>query len=1548
MKTLASIPLLILCLLFLPESSSGRDPEEIKKSGVIRIGFTETDYATINYPLAVEFAKYLNVELEEVTITWDQAFQTGGAIPEDVRTNPDVVYTPDVFSQVDAIFSTFTILEWRKKLFDFAQTLYSAELIMIHSDEESPKTFDDLRDRSIALMRGTSFEAGMARINESIEGDATIVLTEISDEAKDLLKREEVWGIILDADEALNFAAKQDNMYKIGMPISSVSKTAYAVEKGNGLKLEIEEFFETIAVSGALDKIFDDMFGLTYSDYYQQISKSSKLDQKVRDLDEILASRKITVALRERNFIYKKGGPKQFMHALAEEFADYLGVELEFVVTPYFAKYWETSDGRVVKDSIYTPDWFNYYDVACEVIAPLDWRTNKVELVGIYPTEYTVIARKETNINSIEDLKDLKGVTASGTVYEEILQNNGITDFYMAPVNNFIPDVSEGKADYTMIYNAFFELSDYPGLEVKIPMGEFHVSWAMRKDQPELKRALDNFLNRSRDKGLINILVRAMRGQTLQTAEDFISSYYESFQTGQLPYVLYGAEDGLPQEDVFSIFQDEKGYMWFGTNSGVVRYNGREMTVFNAYDGLLDNTVKDIKQDTSGIIYFATSKGVSVFRDDTIIRTLLPEVSFRSIYTDHTGSVWLLGDDGLYRAGENFSTSHINEVHPELPARVYGMAEDPVSGDKFIASAEGVFLYSENDGEVREVFSGNCYSVFIDVNDSIWISTREGLLIAGLKDLGEMGTGAPLRSLNGSLGLSNVIIKGIFQNAYGSVWLISDSEILQVLSTDQQAIKYEKEIGLRINNILSFWVDREDNIWIGFSGGLQRLTNKRGLRNFYPNTISSYIYSAFQDRAGRIWIASHNGIYYYREQLVNYTPRLPDGTTKYCAAVLPSGNILTASSGGIYEIDLRTLQLVRRNRFENILLGIENIFVSDDEGIFLLTGLNGIVYHLEDFNSEPVSIQNKQSTSIYQLIEYEGDILGGNKNDVMVFENGDFNALFDINCNIWSLCELDDILWIGTDCGLWRYALEEAEHIVADFPGSNTVVKSILPARNRNYLWLGTNNGFSYYNISSSLIEFTIDSKDGLPGNEITVGSMFTDDNDLLWIGTYHGLSNFNIRAKASRSFAPLCYIENIDLNGDPISKESGRTFRYFENNFVFEISGLSFSDEASIEYEFYLRGLEHDYSSYNRGPEYKAYFSNLPAGNYEFIYKAKGKNNIWGYAQKYEFTIKKAWYHTWVFRITLVLLIISGAWLFYKIRVRSIEAQKKHLESLVRERTRELEEANIEIEAQRDLATVQRDQISQQKVEIEDSIHYAKRIQRSLLPSREVLKNILPEHFIMFKPRDIVSGDFYWANTVKDHFIITAADCTGHGVPGAFMSMLGIAYLNDIVNKQEKIDAADILNNLRREIIQALGQKGEEGEAKDGMDMALCIIDPDHRSLQFAGAYNSLYLVRKGELEETKGDKMPVAIYEYMASFKAHRIKLEPGDALYMFSDGYADQFGGEKGKKFMSKTFKKLLIEHSGKSMPDQLEILEKTMVDWMDGVDQIDDMVVIGMRI
>jgi len=248
----------------------------------------------------------------------------------------------------------------------------------------------------------------------------------------------------------------------------------------------------------------------------------------------------------------------------------------------------------------------------------------------------------------------------------------------------------------------------------------------------------------------------------------------------------------------------------------------------------------------------------------------------------------------------------------------------------------------------------------------------------------------------------------------------------------------------------------------------------------------------------------------------------------------------------------------------------------------------------------------------------------------------------------------------------------------------------------------------------------------------------------------------------------------------------------------------------------------------------------------------------------------------------------------------------------------------------------------------ITSSIEYAQTIQQALLPDRKYMEQVLPEHFILYRPKDIVSGDFYWVKKIDNTVMLAAVDCTGHGVPGAFMSMLGIAFLNEVVRENGVLRADAILNELRNHVIEALQQKGEPGESKDGMDVALCVIDRKERVLHFAGANNPLYYIRGGEVYEIKGDKMPVAIHVRMDPFSNHTVELLPGDTFYIFSDGYADQFGGPHGKKFKYKALRELLLTIHKKPMSEQKTLLDDTFEKWKGEMEQIDDVVLIGFRV
>ncbi|MCK5135991.1 MAG: SpoIIE family protein phosphatase [Bacteroidales bacterium] len=318
---------------------------------------------------------------------------------------------------------------------------------------------------------------------------------------------------------------------------------------------------------------------------------------------------------------------------------------------------------------------------------------------------------------------------------------------------------------------------------------------------------------------------------------------------------------------------------------------------------------------------------------------------------------------------------------------------------------------------------------------------------------------------------------------------------------------------------------------------------------------------------------------------------------------------------------------------------------------------------------------------------------------------------------------------------------------------------------------------------------------------------------------------------------------------------------------------------------------------------------------------------------------------------------------------VESISKMNRELEERVKERTNEvvmqkeeIEAQKEEIEAQLDMATLQRDTISQQNEQILDSIHYAERIQSAILPPVDYLSDYLTDHFILFKPRDIVSGDYYWTTRQDEKLIIAVADCTGHGVPGAFVSMLGISFLNEIVNRSESIQANQILEQLRDFVIKSLHQTGSKGETQDGIEIALCVIDTHQNVLEYSGANRPVYIIRKGAsagtnkegsceytLMHINPDKMPIGIYEQETKpFTNNEIQLKKNDSIYLFSDGYVDQIGGPARKTFRSKYFKELLLDIQDKPMEAQKSVLIEKLEAWQGSVEQIDDILVVGIKI
>ena len=1606
------IPLLILLLTVI--QSYGRTLDEIRRSGVVRAAFTQSGMQTVNRQFASEFAKFLNCELEIVPITWNEMFSHNGRVPENYMSDDSIYYTPDALQKADFICGTTYIYPWREKFFDFAGTMQVSDLLIVRTNRNQKsviehffqpeklqtkkekfkiKKYSDLAGLRIAILENSSYEKNIELINEYLDGAIEIVKTKSEEESQALARAGRVDGFVTVSYVGLQFV--NDNpKFKLAFPIAKPDHVAWCVEKGNRtLKNEIDNFFDMIKGTGVLDQLFTDKFGIDNSSYNEVINSYSEIDAQnnvsYRDLDEIMESGKLIVSLRDREMIYHPYGQKQFNHYLAGEFAKYLGIDIEIRIIPSISDYFKDSKGEIVKDSAYTPETFNNVDIACDLLSPVDWRLNKIDIIDVLPTANIVVARKDVDIKSIKDLKKYRGVTSKGSSYEEDLIENKIDNYYYKEANEFFSEIIKGNADYSIVNFDIYDLPKYSQLEAKFVIGEiYQVGWGIKKQQPKLRQKILEFLESSKVLGILNDAFLEQAGIPYKAAQNHLNALYKTYQSGYFPFVFYGSDQGLPQEDIMCVYQDNDGYMWFGTHAGAIKFNGRTMVEYYNENGLQNNIVFDIAQDSKNRIYFATLDGVCCLDKNGNFTQYFDNIPFKHIFIDPNDNKYLYGDKGLYYLSNNNKQQiQMSSQIPALPSLINSVAQFKSGKYILIAAPEG-FYSLDKENQLKQISNQNCYAVHVDEN-TIWLSTTNGIYTGNYSQF----TRGNIDSLkiNEKINIpTKQRIHTIKQNRDGSIFLLSDFEAYQIFSLKQTAIKYDQTIGLKNLKLLSFLEDKEDNYWFGYSGGIQKLTN-RSLRNLYPEEINSYMNNINEDGNGRIWMAFNNKIYYYNQELVEYSKHFDGEGIPYVVANLENGDIFVADTYGCYVLDCKTLAIKKEMKFQNKIFNLRGIFVAPKGEIFLLSGVEGLVYKIQGFENQPIPIGNAYTSAISKLVVYNDIIIGGNNTGLVKFNGLTFEGLKPTNTAVLGLETIGNELWVGTENGLGIFT-SDGNLKMLDIPTlPDNSINTIKISRDKMHLWLGTNKGFCYYNINENKVEFTVDANDGLSGNEIVTDGLLLNTKGVLFVATFHGISVYDLKKEKTGKTVPQCRLENILLNGEKISQTRNK-FSANENNFVFELAGLSFKDEAAITYEFYMKGLENDYVA-SSGKEHRASYQNLPPGKYQFVYRAKGKDGIWCYSTPYNFEIMKPYYRKWWFIAIMILGALAIITATMKVREAQLKLRNEHLEQIVEERTSEIkkqkeaielknseleiqreeivtqrdaiEEKNAtlekqkseilsqrdELEVQKNIATQQRDEIAHHQKEIMDSIYYAKRIQTAIMPTEDNIEKVLQDFFILFRPRDIVSGDFYYFKHINNYAVIVAADCTGHGVPGAFMSMLGSAYLNEIiVNNQDKLNSGHILDLLRESIIESLQQTGRIDEAKDGMDIAICILDLDTKQLQFSGAFNPMFLVREGEIEEYRADRMPIGIHDYVdVGFTTYDIEMQKDDIVYIFSDGYASQFGGKTGKKFMSSRLKKLLLEISENPLPKQKDILNEKIEAWM-GTEykQVDDILVIGFKI
>ena len=1088
----------------------------------------------------------------------------------------------------------------------------------------------------------------------------------------------------------------------------------------------------------------------------------------------------------------------------------------------------------------------------------------------------------------------------------------------------------------------------------------------------------------------------------------------------------FSLDKGLPKSTIYSIIQDTRGYLWLGTDGGgICRFDGKTFTTYDTKTGLVGNTVRCILEDNKGNIWIGTDDGISVYNGKNFFNIdtsyNLPEAPIYDIYEDSRNNIWIgSAGGGLYKVElitddsakiwffnktkDDFTTNYIFGIY-ELDQQLYlalygGINIATISNDTSISD-----LY-QLDADYDQIPSNYILAVCPDKDGNLWFGTHD---VGVFKIIMKGSNKGDIISYYTHNGFNDNTVWDIIQDSKGDLWFATDKNGL-IRKTSEGFKYYTSENGLAGNQVLSLCEDTEKSIWAGtFGSGISQymgdhfihLTEKDGL-------LSDKILGIEQDKNGNVWLASED------EGLIKVTFNNNKPVFKYYTtnngllsnyttsiSIAPDEKIWIGTLEGVSVFDGKKFKNYDKN-FNSILANsVWTIYVDSRGGAWCGTS-QGLLWikgdyqyvHKEDeegyflFNQFKAITEDKDSSIWFGTT---GGILNWGEN-LVYYDEMEGLTHTEVHC---ITPDTYGNIWIGTfGGGLYKYSANSADSLpfkqIADdkILSSNNVYSIVFLYD--SVLIVGTDKGFDKLvldknqNINSI---FNYDETNGFIGIENNLNSIFKDNENNIWFGTVKGLTKYNAKLEKQMLPPPNTHITDIDLFYKPVHwiEKTGNKIPFFnlpqemllkhkENHLTFKYSGIYFTNPEKVTYKYILDGLEEEWSPLRE--DGKVTYPGLAHGNY--IFKVMAFNDRGETADNpatFSFVIKPPFWRTKWF-IALCIVVLTALIIFYiKHREKVLQEENRILEEKVRERTTQIRKQNEEI-------AHQKEHIEHLYKEVTDSIQYAEKIQTAILPSDEMAKEVLKDYFILFKPIDIVIGDFYWLTHIGDLNIFTAADCTGHGVPGAFMSLLGVSFLNDIVNKRGIVESNEILNELRKYIIASFQQEKETTERKEGMDIAISILDRNTNNLQFSGAYNPLYLVRpkkgKDELKvisageekilepamenekynlfEIKADKMPAAIYLKMTSFTKHEIQLQKNDRIYMFSDGFADQFGGPNAKKYMSKAFKRFFLSIQDQSMEKQKESLDNENKNWKKHINpssgeefsQIDDIVIIGVKI
>lgn len=1065
-------------------------------------------------------------------------------------------------------------------------------------------------------------------------------------------------------------------------------------------------------------------------------------------------------------------------------------------------------------------------------------------------------------------------------------------------------------------------------------------------------------------------------------------------EQGFLPVYYYSSRDYNALEQNWDITQDNRGIMYFGNNHGVLEYDGVEWRMIRVTNG---STVKSLASDSDGRIYVGAQSEFGYLKSDSTGQLSYISLSdqlndsvgyFDFIWSTHATpegiifqaqeSVFIWENDSLHVISSENAVHESFYVNGSLYLRLVGVGITRLEKDKFVPVKGGEFF--------SEMF---IYGMVPLSSGKILIVTDyDGLYMMKVDEKsGEVESIYRIQTRIENL-LEQVEIYNVKKIDENRISLGTWGNGVMIIDTTWSLVTLlDKYAGLQDQIVQEQFIDRNGNLWLALSKGISRIEINSPITSFTDiNGLPGEVQSVTRFN-NTIYVATMRGLFYLDQ--VSLAERLAGIKTPVFKVVegmeeLECWNLITFKNRGeeILLVVLNTfvMQIDRNNQRDIVLEEIPwTLYQSKLDPARVFVGLESGLASI--YRSDSKWIKEGRIEGIEEEITQLSEDFIGNlwlgtpeinviKLNILSFENNRikdysisrYDSSYGLPEGPFVFSQTVGPLNVATNKGIYKFVAHENRFIpdstfgsqFAD--GSKYIHRMIRDEDTDIWMFVASQGGEKPYEVGylkpsgNNQYEWITGPFEKISEN--LIHTIFIDDHEVVWMGGSDGLFKFDEKIKKDYEIPYWAYIRNINLSegqkifGGTYINEVGLnileqldilklSLPYSNNSLVFNYSAQSGEDESFLRFSYFLEGNDTRWSEWS--PETKKEYTNLHEGKYIFHVKARNIHNHESNEAVYEFTILAPWYRKWWAYILYVILASAIVYVIVKVYTRQ-------LRQIIKERTAEVVKQKDEIEKQKE-------EIEEKNNDIMDSIKYAQKIQTALLPPEQDMSRLGLDGFILFLPRDIVSGDFYWIGQKNGKAITVAADCTGHGVPGAFMSMLGISFLNNIIGGAKEVKASEILNELRSQVIKHLRQKGHEGEQKDGMDLALHIIDKENNKIEFAGANNPLILIRNDEIIQIKADRMPIGIHERADEpFQNHEMEVFSGDVLYTFSDGFQDQFGGPDNKKFMIKKLKELLVGISKIPMEEQKEILRTTFFNWIKSgaTEQIDDVIVIGIRI